>query len=77
MFAVEDVYIAELMVESNITLEASTIQTVFTSTTDIQVLDSTSTEYTVSLSNSELSAGIRLNLLIFYNQFFCNTLIKV
>ncbi|XP_044024247.1 adhesion G-protein coupled receptor F1 isoform X2 [Siniperca chuatsi] len=50
-----DVYIAELMVESNVTLEAQTILSVL-NTTDLQVTSTSGVSHTVALLHSELIA---------------------
>ncbi|XP_035474037.1 adhesion G-protein coupled receptor F2 [Scophthalmus maximus] len=52
--AVEEIYVAELMVESNITLEASTILSVLN--TELQVEDSSGVLHTVTILQGELVA---------------------
>ncbi|XP_055362478.1 adhesion G-protein coupled receptor F3-like [Betta splendens] len=54
--AQEDIYFAELMVESNITLDAQTILSILNATTDLQVTDSQGVTYTVTLLQNELVA---------------------
>ncbi|XP_068610178.1 adhesion G protein-coupled receptor F4 [Brachionichthys hirsutus] len=51
-----DVYVAELMIESNITIEFPTIQSVLDSITDVQVTNSEGRSHTVTLTNSDLVA---------------------
>lgn len=53
---VADIYVAELMVESNATLEAKTILSAL-STADLQVTDASGASHPVTLSHSELVAG--------------------
>ncbi|XP_029984801.1 adhesion G protein-coupled receptor F4 [Sphaeramia orbicularis] len=52
----QDIYIAELMVESNVTLEAETILSVLNSTTNLQVTDANGVNHTVTLLQSETLA---------------------
>lgn len=54
-----DVFIAELMVESNVTLEVKTILSVL-NTSDLQVNDGSGASHTVTLQHCELVAGIML-----------------
>lgn len=61
----DDIYIAELMVESNVTLDAQTILSILNSTTDLQVNDAQGVTYTVTLLQNELVAGIVQNILSF------------
>ncbi|XP_071399914.1 adhesion G-protein coupled receptor F3 isoform X2 [Centroberyx affinis] len=51
-----DIYIAELMVESNVTLEASTILSVLNTTSELEVKDDTGNIHKVTISQSELVA---------------------
>lgn len=55
--AVIDVYISELMVESNATLEASTLMA-FLNTTDFQVTDTNGVSHSVTILQNELVAGM-------------------
>lgn len=55
-----DVFIAELMVESNVTLQVNTILSVLNTTSDLQVKDGSGASHTVTLQHSELVAGIML-----------------
>lgn len=58
-----DVYIAELMVESNVTLEAQTVLSVLNTTTDLQVTESSGVSHVVTFLQNELIAGIMLGAL--------------
>lgn len=55
-----DVYVAELMVESNVTLEAQVVLSVLKTISDLQVNDSNGVSRRVTLQNNELVAGIVL-----------------
>lgn len=57
---VVDVYVAELMVESNVTLEAQTIVSVLNKTSSLTVTDAMGSSHTVTLLFTELVAGIVL-----------------
>nr|XP_046228186.1 adhesion G protein-coupled receptor F4 [Scatophagus argus] len=70
VFAAEDVYVAELMVESNITLEAQTILSILNTTTDLQVTDTDGVSHTVTLLHNELVA----ECLIIGDESTCNCL---
>lgn len=70
-----DVYIAELMVEGNVTLKAQTVLSVLKTTSDVQVTDSNGASHTVTLKHNELVAGIipehfLLSLAIIPNSYF-------
>lgn len=65
----QDVYIAELLVESNVTLEAQTVMSVLNSTNNISVTSSNG-QLTVSLLQNELVAGIVLEHFILSVLFF-------
>lgn len=58
-----DVYVAEVMVESNVTLEAQVVLSVLKRISDLQVTDSNGVSHTVTLQNNELLAGI---VLVYY-----------
>lgn len=60
----DDIYIAELMVESNVTLDAQTILSILSSTTNLQVNDAQGVTYTVTLLQNELVAGTVQHFLI-------------
>ncbi|CAJ1077182.1 adhesion G protein-coupled receptor F4 [Xyrichtys novacula] len=66
-FTTVNIYIAELMVESNITLEADTVLSALNKTSDLQVTDNNG-DHTVTLMYNELVA----ECLIFGSDTFCN-----
>lgn len=53
-----DVFVVELMVESNVTLETNTVLTALNVIPDLQVTDSSGVSHTVTLEQNELVAGI-------------------
>lgn len=53
-----DVFVAELMVESNVTLETNTVLTALNVMPGLQVTDSSGVSHTVTLEQNELVAGI-------------------
>lgn len=66
-----DVYVAELMVESNVTLEAQVVLSVLKTISDLQVTDGNGVSHTVTLQNNELVAGIVLVHYCHYFVFHC------
>lgn len=60
------VYVAELMVESNVTLEAQVVLSVLKKISDLQVTDSNGVSHTMTLQNNELVAGIVLEHYLLY-----------
>lgn len=54
---VEDVFVAELMVESNVTLDSQTILSVLNSSANLVVTPNSGGPFTVTLTDSELVAG--------------------
>ncbi|XP_076613054.1 adhesion G-protein coupled receptor F3 [Chaetodon auriga] len=68
VLASEDVFIAELMLESNVTLEAQTIISVLKTTNDLNVTDTSGTSHTVTLLYNEVVA----DCLIAGHIFSCN-----
>ena len=63
-----EIYVAELMIESNSTLETQTILSIFSNMSDLQVTNSDGASHTVSLQLNGLVAGITLS------SFVCLTL---
>ncbi|XP_071334668.1 adhesion G protein-coupled receptor F4 [Trachinotus anak] len=64
----DNVYIAELMVESNVTLDVLTVLSVFNTTTDLQVSNSSQTSHKVTILLSKVVA----ECLIIADQTSCN-----
>lgn len=52
-----DVYVAEMMVESNDTVTSNTVLSALKSITDLQVTDSNGVSHIITLLHSELVAG--------------------